>query len=584
MTKALRRACIIVLIPLFIWCGFIVAGLFVARLTTPGYKINNVLMEPGTCGFVNYDSSTPDRLLAGFNKIANDTSQARVYAQKCYSAASGTPGCSSLPVQSINISTNSAASCPWSGDRCVGGPFGAFEMDSGWIDSHDDLGINAKPSDRVQARLVNTCSVIHYGDLLNIVPDNTTAGLSDFYQYNLGSIEGVTNYTYQYSTHTVNDEVAYTITSVFANTFVPNGFNVTPSLNTTDADVSFHFFAPNSVTYYAPTNDPFFSASGNFTAADGKIAPDAYIHIMGCTDQRQFRNPSTNASTFLTGIYKTDYSALGFNSAQNATMDRIFLALIFSDTYDTVNGQDSSALQATSKLYQLFSPGLPNNQWQLELQGWFETGLVKFQQYIVDFVNNPSIANDNGLISIITPGSWGGTDKNALQSQCSQQRVQSTGAYQSFSFLGIMIIIIIAPTLIILSWTLSICVNKRKDRRDNAEHAGKRYAYLADGKLNLLRMALEGRGYDHWQETISDIPVRDESYGTIMPVTREGASLKYPKFGGEDANGEVENGVLNDGEAQADGDAINRPDNANPSQTAPRNAENIEMADLERSA
>ena len=47
MPKARRRACLILLVPLFIWCGFIAAGLFVARLTTPGYKVNNVLLKPG---------------------------------------------------------------------------------------------------------------------------------------------------------------------------------------------------------------------------------------------------------------------------------------------------------------------------------------------------------------------------------------------------------------------------------------------------------------------------------------------------------------------------------------------------------
>lgn len=144
--------------------------------------------------------------------------------------------------------------------------------------------------------------------------------------------------------------------SVYANTFVPGAFDIIPSLNTTDPDLSFHFFAPNSMTYYSATNDPFFSASGNFTAADGNIAPDNYVHIMACTDQRQFRTPSTNASTLLTGLYKTGYSALGFNLNQKATVERMILALAFCNTFNTVNGQNSAALQATSKLYQLLSP------------------------------------------------------------------------------------------------------------------------------------------------------------------------------------------------------------------------------------
>ncbi|KAE9375047.1 hypothetical protein N431DRAFT_455753 [Stipitochalara longipes BDJ] len=521
MPKSRQRTCLILLIPLFIWCGFIAAGVFVTKLTTPGYEVNNVLLKSGTCGFVDFDFSTQNGLLAGFNKIANDTSQARAYAQRCCSASTSTSGCSSLPIKSINYTTNTAASCPWNGDRCVLGSFGAFEMDSGWIDSHIDLGINAKPSDRVQVGMVNTCSVIHYGDLIKIIPDNTTTGLSDFYQFYLGPLQAVSNYTYQYSTHTVNDLVAYTLT----------------------------------VTYFSPTDDPFFSASGNFTAADGNIAPDNYVHIMACTDQRQFRNPHTNASTILTGLYNTGYSALGFNVAQTATVERIFLALSFCDTYNTVNGQNSAALQATSKLYQLFSPGLPNNQWQLELQGWFETGLAKFQQYIVDFVDNPTIGDADGLISITAPADWDESDRFALEAQCSQQRVQSTGSYQYFSFLGIIVIIVIAPTIIILSWFLPGCVNRRKDRRDREKNVGKRYAYIADGKLNLLRMALEGRGYDKWEEAMSDIPVRKEEWGTFMPVHKEEETLLYPRFG--ERGRDVDNGVLNGGGQRVGGDPTN---------------------------
>ena len=209
--KARRRTFGLLLFPLLIWSAFTVAGLFVSRITTPGYKANNVLMKPGTCGFTSIDGTTQSGIFANANRVANDTSVARAYAQKCYAADKGTPGCASLPVQSLNYTVDTAASCPFDGSRCIGGAFGALQIDSGWIDSHHDLGINARASDRVQVRLVNTCSVIHYSDLLTVIPDNTTDGAFDFYRFFLGPIVDVSNYTIQYSTHTVNDLVAYTI-------------------------------------------------------------------------------------------------------------------------------------------------------------------------------------------------------------------------------------------------------------------------------------------------------------------------------------------------------------------------------------
>jgi len=158
-------------------------------------------------------------------------------------------------------------------------------------------------------------------------------------------------------------------------------------------------------------------------------------------------------------------------------------------------------------------PRLPNNQWQLGLQGWFETGLAKFQQYIVDFVDNPTIDDANGLISVI------------------------------------------APTFIIISWFLPDCVNRRKDRRDTERNVGKRYAYIADGKLNLLRMALEGRGYDKWEEAMSDITVRKEAEGSFVPVQKEGETLIYPIR--VQGSREEEDGMLNGRERQADDDTNN---------------------------
>lgn len=205
----------------------------------------------------------------------------------------------------------------------------------------------------------------------------------------------------------------------------------------------------------------------------------------------------------------------------------MFLALISSDTYNTVSGQNGAALQASSKLYQLFSPGLPNNQWHLELQGWFETGLAKFQQYVVDFVNNPSLAGSNGHISITTPVAWKESDSAALQSQCFQQRITSTGSYQTFSFLGIIIIAVVAPGIILLSLMLRWCVDKRGDRRNGQPNAVKRYAYTADGKLSLLKLALEGSGYSGWEERLTDVPVRDSTMGVIHPARLNDGNIDY---------------------------------------------------------
>lgn len=118
-----------------------------------------------------------------------------------------------------------------------------------------------------------------------------------------------------------------------------------------------------------------------------------------------------------------------------------------------------------------------------------------------------------------------------------------------------MIIIVIALTFIFVSWFLLVCVNKRIDRRDEGLNIGKIYAYIADNKLNLLRMALEGRGYNKWVERMSDIPVKEEAEGKFMPVQKEGMTLIY-KIRFESSRREGHE-TLNSSERPADGDANN---------------------------
>ena len=267
---------------------------------------------------------------------------------------------------------------------------------------------------------------------------------------------------------------------------------------------------------------------------------------MACLDQRQFRNPTTNDTTTLGNLESKECQSLGLNQQQNATIERMILALELSDTFNNVNGQNGAALQATSKLYQLLSPGLPDNQWQLELQGWFEISLAKLQRYVLDFVDNPwaQDTTTNKYISVVPPSAWPESDSDALQAQCSQQLIRGIAAFQTFSVLGIAIIVVVSITLIIPSWTLSKCVRK------SSQGAGYRtHANIAHGKLNLLRMALEGRGYTGWTNADEDIPIRPEQGANIHPprLVNGGVKIPYADDGHEEDNHkesqEVQDGV-----------------------------------------
>jgi hypothetical protein len=71
---------------------------------------------------------------------------------------------------------------------------------------------------------------------------------------------------------------------------------------------------------------------------------------------------------------RTVAKLIGLNSYQLATTDRLYNALIRTTTYATVYQLGSDALLSRGRLAGF---RLPDNQWQIEVQGWFETGLAK---------------------------------------------------------------------------------------------------------------------------------------------------------------------------------------------------------------
>ena len=87
-------------------------------------------------------------------------------------------------------------------------------MDTGPLDSHEDLGMNAPKSHRVQYRKVTTCSPIHaagHVTEINITnPDLLSNGDTVVY-YKFGDAGG-NNYTYEYNLHNLalNNGYAFT--------------------------------------------------------------------------------------------------------------------------------------------------------------------------------------------------------------------------------------------------------------------------------------------------------------------------------------------------------------------------------------
>ena len=199
----------------FILISFLVATLFGISSIFTAQVTKSVgsefLIHNPNCGFWQFPLT---QNVEWQLKVLNDSTSAAAYARACYGNNETTsPQCTSYQTSQIPWTSNKNASCPFAAGTCLMGSTAAYEMDTGPMDSHTVLGLNAHASNRVTLRKVATCAPIHtkpFAELVNFTYD--TAGDQDQYiQYNLGPIINSTTYTYSYNVHTALTNVGYNL-------------------------------------------------------------------------------------------------------------------------------------------------------------------------------------------------------------------------------------------------------------------------------------------------------------------------------------------------------------------------------------
>lgn len=196
---------------------FGVAGIFSSETTKAAG--NETLIRSPNCGALDLNSSLlyatgPQQPLRAQNisQDTNDTNQASAYVKACYGASQDTLQCNHYVKAEIPWETNSNVTCPFAEGLCWWGDSAAYEMDSGLIDSHEALGINAKKADRVQFRKVTTCSPLHTKDHateLNVTDPTLVANGDTLDQSFFGPVVDTSNYTYSYNEHSRVEDHGY---------------------------------------------------------------------------------------------------------------------------------------------------------------------------------------------------------------------------------------------------------------------------------------------------------------------------------------------------------------------------------------
>lgn len=407
------------------------------------------------------------------------------------------------------------------------------------------FGINAKKEDRVTVTLSTTCSPLDHTGFVKVVGDvygGLTAAL-----YHLGPLFNISDFSYSYIDETNYTGVGYMLDSAysFAKDTEASAWQPISELARDDADMTILFLSQNSVTYFGPVFDPFFLANGSNTEplSDTQVLymPNAYVQTMICADQYTPCNPNSNTCTPAGGLKTLQQdvlvaNTLGFNATQFATAKRIIDSISRAGTYNSVNGLGAAALFATNLLSQRVSVALPDNQWQIEVEGWFGTTLAKIQASLVSYAVNgdscdlgPYIYVDSpyaGVSPTIKSPTQFDIDVNqAWQDQCRGQLVQVTGAVQNFSFLGIMIIAGVSVFLVLLGLVLGPIADKVSQAGPAAT------ARQTDDKFHLQRMALgePSAPGNVWINRTFGVPVLEDG----------GETFQRPRIIDEDGDGRL---------------------------------------------
>jgi hypothetical protein len=171
--------------------------------------------------------------------------------------------------------------------------------------------------------------------------------------------------------------------------------------------------------------------------------------------------------------------------------------------FNSVNGLQSAALKAQDSLFIIISPGLPDNQWQIEVQGWFDIALAQMQSAVIEFV-----AKDIDGFDPYAKLTYG-TNATTVQGMCDNQIILATGNYQSFSLMGVEIIVIGGMIILLFSFFLQSLVGCCQGRCCGGRRQYKRVLWATDSILQQQRLATElaGLSRDDWEKIDGEVPV-----------------------------------------------------------------------------
>lgn len=431
-----------------------------------------------------------------------------------------------FPIRNLDYKITSGP-CPFLGTgRCLSNdtstPNTTIIFDTGMLDSHFHLGINAPPKDRSAVRHRMACSPIDGSDMVNFVSSEDGYVTLD--------ISAITNTT-EPAVFAANPEPLKAGYSTGCRWWTGAGRPLAWPENLTrkeDCDVTVCYVSQNSVRYSEPIYDPLFLATGtNFS--DPYYYGNNHMNFFACEQQVQFCNPVTERCSNLTHAaraYNESLAHLDLNLNQFTAIKRSALLLGLTDvaTMGLATLGASALIARESVFSDTFSLHLEPDHWKREAQLWFETKLALLQAHIMRFldrIDKTSPVYERTLLYQPYESMPSGEEKDAVYTNCHNMRMTTTGQYQNFRFWAVLLVVLFCIGVIVLSTCLGWAMRILRQYWVTREGQMRQLARDLDGQYWLLRMALEGVGIGPWRrggkKMDLSIPVVDhlQSMGSV---------------------------------------------------------------------
>ena len=535
---------------------FVVAGTFSSSLAGAG---QTVLSRSPYCGTFNNTysdtaanglntSSPADYALSveWRNKFDQDTAAGQAYADQCYVSdpSYSTSDCNTLQKPALNWTTSYNHTCPFDPKVCLA-DVQTIVFDTGILDTHSDLGLNADLVSRLYYRRLNQCTVLN-GTLYTTIEINETTGTRTAYAWYGYQWKYGTNWTFSTSNYfdffTYNQEQEvpqyYLSSEISYAGYGGQNFDPIPELNTSSADLTLMFIG-YSGQYHKSVQDPLFTAHqfdypGHKTVMgrDGAYRPDNLINVMGCTEEHQMCTSPADCTPLLGVNSLLNYASayLNFTQEQNVTSDRLINVANLA-TFGNLIGQLS---QISTPFFPPSSGAneglwvnieLPDNQWQITANYWQAISLAFLQRAFVAYGTGQIAARTEYLVRPTTAaGKW----------MCQNLMIKNTD-HQSFSVLVLIVLFLLGVLIIAASLTIEDAVQWYY-RRFHTRH-GRFKMWEKDDMLNLIE----------WKETCRKQKAVLEKQGKILrkgleaekpPVSRTETLPKYEVMVKEHHDGE----------------------------------------------